>query len=702
MYRYVALVSILLISASCASAPPPAPPPVSFEQKMSWILQLEDQRILSLPLPPLPVVAPSKRNKPTPPPAAVPDLPQLAADADPRVRRRAALAIGRSGLKEGIPPLVKLVADADPDVRQTAAFALGIIGDVSSSASLVPLLTDTVPQVRGRAAEALGLIDAKDAAAAIGRVAAEYAKSPAVASMQPDDEQTPAAAEAEAFKLALFALVRLRAYDALASAVLDGAGHPVSTWWPVAYALQRIEDPRAVPPLRELAQVNGRYTPAFAIRGLAAAKDDKAGALVLPLLDATKTPREVLAAAIRASGALGVRAAAERLATMASDARMESNLRLEAVVALGALKASEQLPILQDLMTDEWPAMRATALRAAALVDRESFTLVLSGLDTDRHWTVRAALAEVLGSLPPEVSVDRLRPMLKDQDKRVIPAVLRALVRHRVPDAEQIVLPQLEEPDVVIRETAARLLGQLKPATGLAALREAYAAATADANYSARAGILDGIAEYGTPEAVEAVRAALSDKEWAVRVHALDLLAKLEPGVDHRMEIRPAPGEPPAPYTDPLLVSREFSPHAFIETARGTIEFELAVNDAPQTSRNFMALARKGFFNGLQVHRVVPNFVVQDGDPRGDGEGGPGYTIRDELNDRPYLRGTVGMALAWRDTGGSQFFITHSPQPHLDAKYTVFGHVVNGMDVVDRIQVGDTIERIRVWDGRSW
>ena len=102
-----------------------------------------------------------------------------------------------------------------------------------------------------------------------------------------------------------------------------------------------------------------------------------------------------------------------------------------------------------------------------------------------------------------------------------------------------------------------------------------------------------------------------------------------------------------------------------------------------------MALARKGYFNGLEIHRVVPNFVVQDGDPRGDGEGGPGYTIRDELNERPYLRGTVGMALEWPDTGGSQFFITHSPQPHLDASYTVFGHVVNGMDVVDRIKQGD-------------
>ena len=142
-------------------------------------------------------------------------------------------------------------------------------------------------------------------------------------------------------------------------------------------------------------------------------------------------------------------------------------------------------------------------------------------------------------------------------------------------------------------------------------------------------------------------------------------------------------GRPPpaAPVDDPewqALVAPPFSPHAFIETDKGTIEIELAVLDAPLTVANFITLARKGFFNGLAIHRVVPDFVVQDGDPRGDGEGGPGYTIRDEINQRPYLRGTVGMALDWKDTGGSQFFITHSPQPHLDARYTVFGHVVSG------------------------
>jgi cyclophilin family peptidyl-prolyl cis-trans isomerase len=279
---------------------------------------------------------------------------------------------------------------------------------------------------------------------------------------------------------------------------------------------------------------------------------------------------------------------------------------------------------------------------------------------------------------------------------------MRALVRLKAPDAAEIVLQRAKDPDFAVRAAAADLIGTLKPPTGPAALRELYAAGLPDVTYTARAATLDAIAEYGGTEAAGLLKMALEDQEWAVRVRAAELLARFEPNTDARTAIRPVPAAAPAPYDDPSLLAPDYSPHVFIETARGTIEFELAVLDAPQTSRNFMLLARKGFFNGLAIHRVVPNFVVQGGDPRGDGQGGPGYTIRDELNERPFLRGTVGMALSWEDTGGSQFFIAHSPQPHLDARYTVFGHVVNGMDVVDRIEQGDVIDRVRVWDGRGW
>jgi cyclophilin family peptidyl-prolyl cis-trans isomerase len=265
-----------------------------------------------------------------------------------------------------------------------------------------------------------------------------------------------------------------------------------------------------------------------------------------------------------------------------------------------------------------------------------------------------------------------------------------------------LLLDNVKEPDFAVRAAAATLIGEVKPADGAAALREAYKLAQPDLVYVARTAAMEALVKFGQAEATETLKLALADREWAVRVRAAELLADLEPAGDHRAAIRPVPSPALVPYNSPALIAPDFSPHVFIDTAKGTIEFELAMLDAPQTSHNFMMLARKGFFNGLAIHRVVPNFVVQDGDARGDGEGGPGYSIRDELNERPFLRGTVGMALSWRDTGGSQFFIMHSPAPHLDARYTAFGHVVNGMEVVDKIQQGDLIQRVRVWDGRGW
>jgi cyclophilin family peptidyl-prolyl cis-trans isomerase len=291
--------------------------------------------------------------------------------------------------------------------------------------------------------------------------------------------------------------------------------------------------------------------------------------------------------------------------------------------------------------------------------------------------------------------------MLDDEDKRVVPAAIRSLVKLKAPGIEEILLAQVKHGDAGIRSAAARAIGQLKLSAGPAALRDAFKAAQSDAGGEARDSALTALAEYGVAEAGEMVKTALADRDWALRLKASTLLRTLDPAAESVQAIRPAPGAPIAPYDSPALVAPTVSPHVFLETAKGTIEIELTVLDAPQTAQNFIALARKGYFNGLQVHRVVPNFVVQDGDPRGDGSGGPGYTIRDELNDRPFVRGTVGMALSGPDTGGSQFFIMHSPAPHLDAKYTVFGHVVNGMEVVDRIQELDVIQRVRVWDGKE-
>lgn len=129
----------------------------------------------------------------------------------------------------------------------------------------------------------------------------------------------------------------------------------------------------------------------------------------------------------------------------------------------------------------------------------------------------------------------------------------------------------------------------------------------------------------------------------------------------------------------------------------GEIRIEFFPADAPKTVENFVTLAKKGFYDGLTFHRVVPGFVVQGGDPKGTGAGGPGYTIKAEFNKRKHVRGTVAMARAQDpDSAGSQFYITFGPQPGLDGQYTVFGQVVSGMEYVDKIKVGDKMKSVKI------
>jgi len=153
------------------------------------------------------------------------------------------------------------------------------------------------------------------------------------------------------------------------------------------------------------------------------------------------------------------------------------------------------------------------------------------------------------------------------------------------------------------------------------------------------------------------------------------------------------------PY-DPVPGLPLYTPRAVIETALGRIEIHLNIVEAPLACGSFMRLARRGFYDGLGFERVVPGVVVQAGSPRGDGTGGPGYTVRDELGQKPFGRGVVGMAVSSRDTGGSRFLIALSPSPELDGRHTVIGWVAAGMDVVERLRPGDVIDRIEIWDGR--
>jgi HEAT repeat protein/cyclophilin family peptidyl-prolyl cis-trans isomerase len=689
-----------LLATGCASAPKPAAVVVvPYEEQLANILWLEDRRVLREEVPAPPPAPAAKEKQPLVAAAPPPDLRTLATDGDARLRRRAVLAIGRVGLADGVAPLVAALKDPEPAVRATAAFGLGLIGDASAAAPLVAALDDPDPRVQGRAAEALGLIGdgARSAADAIGRMVSTRLAAGGFPSA-PADETSADSPEVRAVRLGLYALARLKAYEPLAAAVLDAQGRPRLRWWPVAYALQRAGDARAAPALAALVMDPNQYTAGFAARGLGELKPPAALDSLLPLIERPSSPM-VTAMAIRAVEQIADPRAAPALLKLLDDRNAPPNLRLAAVGALGATKAPEAYDPLLDYVQDPWPAMRAATIGALAATNPTDFLIVLSTLEPDTEWSVRAALAGALGRLSIEEAWPRLEALLTDSDVRVVPAALRAAVSLKHPNAAGLILKHLSHKDMIVRTTAAALVGELKLASAASPLVEAYARGKGDAGYSARAAALDALVKIDPPAARATLLDALGDSDWALRLRASQLLKEVEPAASVT-EIRPAPvARSRADYGERNLIAPQYSPTAYVETERGTIQLLLDVVDAPLTTANFTALARKGFFDGVRIHRVVPNFVVQDGDPRGDGEGGPGYTIRDELTPFPYVRGTVGMALDWEDTGGGQWFITHSPQPHLDGRYTVFGRVVDGMNVVDQLQVGDVIKRVRVWDG---
>lgn len=151
------------------------------------------------------------------------------------------------------------------------------------------------------------------------------------------------------------------------------------------------------------------------------------------------------------------------------------------------------------------------------------------------------------------------------------------------------------------------------------------------------------------------------------------------------------PAQQPKSYNSPVPMTIDVNKKytALIKTAKGDLALELYPQDAPVTVNSFVTLARKGFYNGLTFHRIIPDFMAQGGDPSGNGTGGPGYKFQDEFSSRTHQAGSLSMANSGPDTNGSQFFICYTPQPHLNGKHTVFGQLTQGMDVLKKLVNGD-------------
>ena len=665
-----------LILGLLLAAPPSPPPPVPRMEKLTRLLAAEDRRDLTT------------------------DVKLGLADSDRSVRRRAALAAGRIGDAGAVPALIPLLQDSELEVRQMAAFALGLIGEPLAVDPLLAALKDPEPVVRGRAAEALGQIGDARAAPAIAQmvVGALPPKAPLV-TVRGDDPASLTDPWLEP-RLGVFALARLK--DARsAQAALLLAGKPRFDWWAATWTAMRLENPALRPLLVAAVTSTDALSRAYGARGLGALKDPADLDTLLPLLrDRDET---VVVNAVRAVALLGEARAVPPVSALLRSP--SSVLRVEALKALSVLPPDRGLRerVIAEVGSPE-PWMRAAALPALARMEREDFALVLANLDPDPAWFVRAGLAAALAIAGDEASQARLLAMLKDDDVRVLPYVLEALRQARGPDSVDTLRRHLDHPDFAVRMAAADQLAALK-VTGLSeALAASLARAKGDVEMDARLSLVTLLAIQKDARAAALLREIASgDSARPVRERAARELRALG-------ETPPAPG--PEPVTRPALDYLEalapyeaaagsvYTPRVFLQMKQGRVEIHLNVVEAPLMSATFLDLARRGYFDGLTFHRVVPGFVVQGGDPRGDGNGGPGFALRDEIGQRPYGRGVVGMALSGKDTGGSQLFITLAPAPHLDGRYTVFGWVASGMDVVDKIRPGDVIEKVEAWTGR--
>lgn len=204
--------------------------------------------------------------------------------------------------------------------------------------------------------------------------------------------------------------------------------------------------------------------------------------------------------------------------------------------------------------------------------------------------------------------------------------------------------------------------------------------------------LLDALKASKEPLVASKVEPYLSDENNAVRLTAAKVIEKLTSTRPKVLRNDP----PKSPYNLNAFTRFKKNPIAVLTTQYGEVELELFLNETPFTVLNFVALAERKFFDGLTFHRVVSNFVVQGGDPKGDGTGGAEHTIRSEFLPRSFERGMLGMASAGKDTESSQWFVMHAHQPHLDGRYTLFGKVLRGMAVVDRLEQGDLIHTVRI------
>ena len=590
--------------------------------------------------------------------------------------------------RAGVAELMVLAKDAESRVRESAAFALGEIGDPAAADTLFALASDADSNVAAESVESLS----KLAADPVFRSTDGLTRY-----LELTGENLPEGVRARAVRF-LFrfdddraSAVALKAVESSASAVRQEG----------AYALSRRPWGQAKRPLELLLNDANVLTRAYAATALGRIGEASSAPLLLAALGDVHPW-------VRTNAAIAIGRIAARD---------------------GAILRAEDLPRVFAATEDPDPGVRASMIDTLGYYARENDTArarLLEILANSTQWERELAAGAVAKHFAPDSEPwKQLAVLTPWQIVRVLEAtsaaphgaairsqhsshqepIVRAAVIGAIPDEAvnrepdlTLVRTALSDPDVVVRANAIDRYALVKsePGTSMATMlekieRDERASELNDARLSA----LRALSDIDRPERAAYLRTFLSDNDPVVRRLAADFLVEKVQAA--RPSFTPLPLTlTQADYEEIVRWARQ--PHsATIHMTRGKIELALLTQEAPMTTWNFARLAGRKYFDNTSFMRVVPNFVIQGGDPRNDMNGGPGYAIRDEINLQKYTRGAVGMALSGPDTGGSQFFVTHSPQPHLDGGYTIFGRVFDGMaGVVDQVERGDRVVTITI------
>lgn len=642
---------------------------------------------------------------------------QLKDSPYPEVREWCALALGRIGSARGLPLLCEACRSPYAGVRAAAAFAIGKIEERDAlkregrrpepraAQELANLLADPALSVQQRVIEALGRSGVSGDALRIARRLELFIY-----------ENTP---QTRAFLDAgITALMRLREPSTYPLLQRMAQIDDPEIQWRALNALVRVGDRTARPDFIRLLRSRNAQVRHYAVRGIGICEDPGLSNLLLPVLPPFESgygkpvPLAVRVAALQSLGSLksiasipAIRAAlgAAPIANYDPD---QANFAIQAATTLGSIGAHEAEAVLIPLVRIRGPVAEAAVVALARILkDRpDRFFDITGGISFTEPPAARA-WARSLGELGGERAVLALKAALIRSagdhalyaDALAVPTVIEALAKAGAPDLDQVLQPYLAAHDGVVLRAA---IAAYKPAAAArspwAPVLKACTEAAPGLDVETKMAVIDRLEPWIRDSEVQSgLRTMLHDRERNARIAAARLL-RMAAAPDVPDDPDPAESNSTPQTYDLVAAARKDRTIAILETTRGDIEFELFTEDAPMTSANFIWLAKRGFFDGLSFMRVVPNFVIQGGDPRNDQEGGPGYSIRCEINMRPYERGSVGMALAGKDTGGSQFFITMSPQPHLDGGYTCFGRVISGMPVVGRMLPGDRIVKVRI------